>query len=214
VLDRVAGSRSAGRADGAAVTKWSNRAGLGSKKSFCRQSGHDCGDCLTSQVSNNRCFDLDRARSFDPLDRDSSDNAIPSNKHTRLADVSLVWRVRGLGVPRPPLGVKTFILRYLEADVGPLAMRLNWPPSAATPRDRRYRAESGRLHRFGPCFMAGLVLKPGLAGSPARKGRASTAAGARGSLSRAVSSSGQTSPTIPLDVRHDGGAIQGSRAAT
>jgi hypothetical protein len=146
--------------------------------------------------------------------RDSSDNAIPSNKHTRLADVSLVWRVRGLGVPRPPLGVKTFILRYLEADVGPLAMRLNWPPSAATPRDRRYRAESGRLHRFGPCFMAGLVLKPGLAGSPARKGRASTAAGARGSLSRAVSSSGQTSPTIPLDVRHDGGAIQDSRAAT
>jgi hypothetical protein len=36
VLDRVAGSRSAGRADRAAVTKWSNRAGLGSKKSFCR----------------------------------------------------------------------------------------------------------------------------------------------------------------------------------
>ena len=36
MLDRVAGSRSAGRADGAAVSKWSNRAGLGSKKSFCR----------------------------------------------------------------------------------------------------------------------------------------------------------------------------------
>jgi hypothetical protein len=49
--------------------KWSNRAGLGSKKSFCRQSGHDCGNCLTSQVSNNHCFDVDMARSFDPLDR-------------------------------------------------------------------------------------------------------------------------------------------------
>ncbi len=27
--------------------------------------------------------------------------------------------------PAPPLGVKTFILQYLDADVGPLAVRLN-----------------------------------------------------------------------------------------
>ena len=36
VLDRVAGSRSAGPADGAAIRKSSNRASLKSKKSFCR----------------------------------------------------------------------------------------------------------------------------------------------------------------------------------
>ena len=30
-----------------------------------------------------------------------------------------------LPAPRPPLGVKTFILQYLDADVGPLAVRLN-----------------------------------------------------------------------------------------